>query len=46
MKTSCDGVYAAGDITTGSAGFQQLVTAASEGAIAAFSAYKYIKSKK
>jgi len=43
MKTNVDGVYAAGDITTGSSGFQQLVTAASEGAIAAFSAYKYIK---
>ncbi len=45
MKTSCDGVYAAGDITTGSAGFQQLVTASSEGAIAAFNAYKFIKAQ-
>lgn len=45
MKTSCAGVYAAGDITTGSAGFQQLVTAAAEGAIAAFSAYKFIKKQ-
>ena len=45
MKTNVEGVYAAGDITTGSAGFQQLVTAASEGAFAAFSTYKFIKSK-
>lgn len=45
QKTNIEGVYSAGDITTGSAGFQQLVTAASEGAIAAFSAYKFVKAK-
>ena len=43
QKTNVPGVYAAGDITTGSGGFNQLVTAAAEGAIAAFSAYKFVK---
>jgi thioredoxin reductase (NADPH) len=34
QKTNVDGVYAAGDVTSGSNGFQQIVTAASEGVIA------------
>ena len=34
QKTSTDRVYAAGDVTSGSNGFQQIVTAASEGVIA------------
>lgn len=46
MSTNIPGLYAAGDVTTGSGGFRQLVTAASEGAIAAFSIYKYLKGKK
>jgi thioredoxin reductase (NADPH) len=33
QKTNVDGVYAAGDVTSGSNGFQQIVTAASEGVI-------------
>lgn len=41
--TSLEGVFAAGDITTGSDGLQQLVCAASEGAIAARSAYRYLE---
>lgn len=40
QKTNVDGVYAAGDITTGSNKFKQVVTAASEGAIAAENIYK------
>lgn len=41
--TNIDGVYAAGDITNGSNGLRQIVTAVSEGAIAATSIYKYLK---
>ena len=44
--TSVEGVWAAGDITTGSDKFKQIITAAAEGAIAARSAYGYIKQKK
>jgi len=43
MKTNVDFVYSAGDITTGSAKLRQIVTAASEGAIAATSIYKVLK---
>lgn len=42
-RTSVKGVWAAGDITTGSAKFKQIVTAAAEGAIAANSVQKYLK---
>jgi thioredoxin reductase (NADPH) len=45
MKTNIDLVYSAGDITTGSAKLRQIVTAASEGAIAATSIYKALKEK-
>ena len=41
--TSADGVWAAGDITTGSDKFKQIVTAASEGAIAANSIQLWLK---
>ena len=41
--TSINGIYAAGDITNGSNGFRQIVTAVSEGAIAATSIYGYLK---
>ena len=41
--TNIEGVYAAGDITNGSNGLRQIVTAVSEGAIAATSIYKYLK---
>lgn len=46
METSAEAVYAAGDVTTGSAGYQQIVTAAAEGALAALAAFNYIKNKK
>lgn len=45
MSTNVSGVYAAGDITTGSNGFRQVLTAAAEGAIAAASIYKTLKLK-
>ena len=42
--TNVEGVYAAGDITNGSNGLRQIVTAVSEGAIAATSIYGYLKN--
>ncbi|RLC27814.1 MAG: thioredoxin reductase [Deltaproteobacteria bacterium] len=42
MSTNIRGLFAAGDVTSGSNGFEQVITAASEGAIAAQSAYKII----
>lgn len=41
--TNVNGVYAAGDITNGSNGLRQIITAASGGAIAATSVYKYLR---
>ena len=41
--TSTFGVWAAGDITTGSDGFQQVITAAAEGAIALRSIFRWLK---
>lgn len=41
--TNIEGVWAAGDITTGSNEFRQVVTACSEGSIAADSVYSYLK---
>ncbi len=46
QMTSRDGVWAAGDITTGSDNFRQIITACSEGSIAAQSIYKYIQVNK
>lgn len=43
--TNIKGIYAAGDITNGSNGLRQIVTAVSEGAIAATSIYKYLKER-
>ena len=45
-KTSIEGVWAAGDITTGSDGFRQIITACAEGAVAAQSIFKYLKGGK
>ena len=42
-KTSVSGLWAAGDITTGSDKFKQVLTAASEGAIAARSIANFLK---
>lgn len=44
MSTNIEGVFAAGDITTYSNRFQQMITAAAEGAIAARTAYEYVRS--
>ena len=44
QKTSLEGVYASGDITSASNGFQQVIVACSEGAIAANSIYYWLKS--
>ena len=43
MSTNVEGVFAAGDITNGSNGLEQIVTSCSEGSIAAESVYNYIK---
>ncbi len=45
-STSLDGIFASGDITNGSNHFRQIITAASEGAIASNSIHKYLSSKK
>lgn len=45
METNVAGVYAAGDITTGSNKVMQIATACSEGTIASLSAYKHLKNK-
>ncbi|MEF3691666.1 MAG: FAD-dependent oxidoreductase [Candidatus Moraniibacteriota bacterium] len=42
-RTSLAGVWAAGDITTGSNKFKQIITAAAEGAVAANSILAYLK---
>ncbi|MBU1110812.1 FAD-dependent oxidoreductase [Patescibacteria group bacterium] len=42
QATNIKGLYAAGDITDGSNGFRQVITACSEGAIAANSIYEYL----
>lgn len=43
MTTNVPGLFAAGDITNGSDGLRQDITAASEGALAATSAYKFLR---
>ncbi len=42
MSTNVPGFFAAGDVTNGSNRFDQIITAAAEGAIAANSAYKFL----
>lgn len=46
QRTNVPGVWAAGDITTASNKFRQIITAASEGAIAVNDIYKAIKEAK
>ena len=46
QSTSLNGVWAAGDITTGSDSFRQIITACSEGSIAAQSIFKYIQANR
>ena len=43
QKTNVEGIWAAGDCTTASNGFRQVVTAVAEGGIAANVVYKYLK---
>ncbi|MDD5693649.1 MAG: FAD-dependent oxidoreductase [Patescibacteria group bacterium] len=43
QKTSIEGIYAAGDITTNSSKFKQIIVAASEGAVAVYNAYIDLK---
>ncbi|MDD5397205.1 MAG: FAD-dependent oxidoreductase, partial [Candidatus Moranbacteria bacterium] len=43
QATNVENVYAAGDATTGSNKFRQIITAVAEGAVAAGSVYKKIK---
>lgn len=45
QSTSVDGIWSAGDCTTGSNRFRQVITAASEGAVAANSIYEYLMEK-
>ena len=42
MRTNVEGVFAAGDLTDGSGALKQTITAAAQGAIAAFSAYQFV----
>ncbi len=42
-QTSVEGIWAAGDFTTGSGGFRQIITAAAEGAVAARDVFDYLK---
>ena len=43
QATNISGIFAAGDITTGSNNFRQIITACAEGAIAALGAFNYLK---
>jgi len=45
-RTNVPGVFAAGDVTQQLCNFRQIITAAAQGAIAALSAFKYIKEMK
>lgn len=45
MNTNIAGVFASGDITSFFGSFKQCITGAAMGAVAAMSAYKYIRSK-
>ncbi|MDP2735430.1 MAG: FAD-dependent oxidoreductase, partial [bacterium] len=45
MKTNMPGVFAAGDATNHFGSFKQDITAAATGAVAATSAYEYVKTQ-
>ncbi|MBT4277704.1 FAD-dependent oxidoreductase [Candidatus Falkowbacteria bacterium] len=45
QSTNIKGIFAAGDITTASNKFRQVITAASEGSIAVSGIYKYLQKK-
>ncbi|MDD2516241.1 MAG: thioredoxin-disulfide reductase [Candidatus Gracilibacteria bacterium] len=44
QATSCPGIFAAGDISTGSNKFKQVIMAAAEGSLAADSVHNYLQS--
>ncbi|MBM3256001.1 MAG: hypothetical protein FJZ04_00830 [Candidatus Moranbacteria bacterium] len=44
-ETNIPGIFAAGDATSGSGGFRQIITAASEGAIAARGVFEHLKER-
>jgi thioredoxin reductase (NADPH) len=46
QKTSVEGAWSAGDITTNSNFFRQVITACSEGAVAVFSIFSYLQKNK
>lgn len=46
QATNIEGIWAAGDCTTGSNGFRQIVSAVGEGGIAANAIYSYLTKKK
>lgn len=46
QATNVEGVFAAGDATNADNGFKQVITACSQGAVAAQEVYKYLKSVK
>lgn len=46
QETNIKGVFAAGDCTTGSNKFQQIITASAEGAIASSCVYRYLRENK
>ncbi len=46
QSTNIKGLWAAGDITTGSNYFRQIITACAEGAVAAESIFKYLQRQK
>lgn len=46
METNVEGVFAAGDVTNLWVNFKQIITSAAQGAVAAYSAYRYVMMKK
>lgn len=46
MKTKVEGIFAAGDVTTGCLVLSQAITASAQGAIASNTAFEYLKSKR
>ncbi|HOZ53635.1 MAG TPA: FAD-dependent oxidoreductase [bacterium] len=46
QKTSVVGVWAAGDITTNSASFRQVITSCSEGAVASYSIFSHLQKNR
>lgn len=46
QKTNISGVWAAGDITTNSASFRQVITSCSEGAVASYSIFSHLQKNR